>query len=254
MTMNNLNTLEITLINLDQSDQRRAKMVDSLAELGLTFSRFSAVDGRAEFARLSGTCARHKFERNVGRSVLPGELGVYHSHLTVWREFLKTGKELLLVLEDDVVFHSDFVPVLTLAIEHGTDWDFLKLNKIRAKQPIRQKKLGAYNLNAYLGPATGLGAYLIKRETIERLLPNMLPIRRPIDHELDRIFTHDFRHFGIEPFPSHVNDEGTSTITGKDFSNVKKKPAWQRLPSLVLRLVTTVRKLIYLLRKRRIFQ
>jgi len=158
-----------------------------------------------------------------------------------------------MVLEDDVVFHDDFVDALDIALENGKDWDFLKLNKIRAKQPIRQKHLGPYSLNAYIGPATGLGAYLIRRETIQRLLPVMKPITRPIDHELDRVHVHDFRHFGLEPFPSHVDDGNTSTITGSGFSDVHKFPWYRRLPLYGLKVSNLIGKLLYLYRTRRLY-
>jgi GR25 family glycosyltransferase involved in LPS biosynthesis len=96
-------------------------------------------------------------------------------------------------LEDDVVFGQDLMGALELALAHCRDWDVLKLNKIRAKQPVRQRRLGGYALNAYIGTATGMGAYLIQRHTVQQLLPVMLPIRRPIDHELDRVHVLDYR-------------------------------------------------------------
>jgi glycosyl transferase family 25 len=79
-----------------------------------------------------------------------------------------------------------------------------------------------------------------------RLLPVMLPVTRPIDHELDRIHVHDFRHFGLEPFPSHVDDGNESTITGVAFSAVKKFPWHRRLPLYALRWRNSFGKLAHL--------
>jgi glycosyl transferase family 25 len=108
-------------------------------------------------------------------------------------------------------------------------------------------------VNAYLGPATGLGAYLITRDLAARLLPAMLPVTRPIDHELDRIHVHDFRHFGLEPFPSHVDDGNDSTITGTGFAEVAK-PAWhRRLPMYGLRVRNLLGKLWHLARRGRLW-
>lgn len=230
-----MSALSIHLINLPRSTARRADMQARLAVLGLDYDVFEAVDGRADWDRLTASVDLTAFRRNVGREVLPGEIGAYHSHLGVWQRFLDGPKSVALVLEDDVVFHDDFKAALEVALEHVTAWDFLMLNKIRAKHPVRQARLGAYDLNAYIGPATGLGAYLITRDLAQRLLPGMLPITRPIDHELDRTHIHDFRHFGLEPFPSHVSDGNESTITGTGFAEVKKYPAWRRLPTYGLR-------------------
>ncbi|WP_305250888.1 hypothetical protein [Pseudotabrizicola sp.] len=122
----------------------------------------------------------------------------------------------------------------------------LKLNSIRTKLPVSQGKIGIFALNAYVGPATGTGAYLIKRETVEKLLPRMLPITRATDHEINRFFLHDFRLFGLEPFPSHVDDGNVSFITGVGSGELKKFRWYNRLPNYGLRAANYWRRLRYL--------
>lgn len=223
------------VINLPRSVSRREKMEAQLDAMALPFTLFPAIDGRAEWDRLAPLLDAPAFRRNTGREVMAGEIGCYHAHLAVWRDFLAGPAEVALVMEDDVVFHPEFRKALDAALSVRGAWDFLKLNRIRAKQPVCQGTVGQWQVNAYLGPATGLGAYLITRDLAARLLPAMLPVTRPIDHELDRIHVHDFRHFGLEPFPSHVDDGNESTITGSAFSAVKKFPWYRRLPMYGLR-------------------
>lgn len=237
------------VINLPRSVARRERTERQLQAMALPFTLFSAVDGRAEWDRLAPDLDGAAFARNVGRPVLPGEIGAYHSHLAVWRAFLDSPADVALVMEDDVVFHPEFRAAIDAALSVRGSWDFLKLNRIRAKQPIPQGRVGDWVLNAYLGPATGLGAYLITRDLAARLLPAMLPVTRPIDHELDRLHVHDFRHLGLEPFPSHVDDGNESTITGTGFAAVAK-PAWyRRLPMYGLRLSNQWGKLWHLARR-----
>lgn len=244
--------LGVWLINLPRSTERRAKMDLQLRSLPLGYTHFPAIDGRAEWDHLARDLSIDAFRRNVGREVLPGEIGCYHSHLGVWRALIASEHRIALVLEDDVVFLDDFLDALRLAIDHADEWDFLKLNKIRAKGPRRQGRIGPYVLNAYAGPATGLGAYLIKRELAERLLQEMLPITRPIDHELDLVHIHDFRHYGLEPFPSYVDDGKNSTITGNNFNAVQKWPAWRRIPTLWRRFRNRLSRWVYLARTGRL--
>lgn len=245
--------LAVRLINLPRSTVRRQQMQQRLSDLGLAYSLFPAIDGRAEQQRLYQQVDVAAFQRNVGRDVLPGEIGCYHSHIEVWRQFLASGDEVLLVLEDDVVFGPDFMNALHEALRIKASWDFLKLNKIRAQQPVPQGLVGPYRLNAYLGTATGFGAYLLKRETVQKLLPRMLPITRPIDHELDRIHVHQLRHFGLEPFPSHVRDDNQSTITGQSFNAVTKYPWYRRMPCYRLRLSNQLGRLLYLFKSGQIW-
>jgi glycosyl transferase family 25 len=253
MTQAHVDGLLVLLINLDRSDSRLSQMQQRLSKLGLHYERLSAVDGKLQWQRLKETVNITAFERNVGRDIMPGEIGCYHSHLQAWQQLLSSDAKTLLVLEDDVVFGADFLSALKLALVHSQSWDMLNLNKIRAKQPIRLFHLDAYALNAYVGPLTGMGAYLIHKEVAARLLPQMLPIELPIDLELDRVHKFDLRRYGLEPFPSAVQDNDESTITGLSFGMVKKYPWFKRFPVFGRRLTTLVGKTFYLLLKGRFF-
>jgi glycosyl transferase family 25 len=242
----NRSDLATWLINLPRATERRAKMEAQLASLPFNHRVFDGIDGKARETELLEKTDIAAFERNMGRKILIGGIGCYNSHLEVWREFLASGKQVALVIEDDVVFHDDFIEAIDLALEAQVHWDFLKLNCIRAKLPVPQGKIGLYTLNAYVGPATGTGAYLIKRETAERMLPKMLPVTRATDHEINRFFLHDFRLFGLEPFPSHVDDGNVSYIAGVGHSDLKKFRWFRRLPNYRLRLGNYFRRFIWL--------
>lgn len=241
--------LAVYLINLPRSTDRRATMEARLAQLGLPYTLVPGVDGRQEWDRLAPTVDMEDFSRRTGREVLPGDAGCYHAHLTAWQAFLDSGAQVALIMEDDVVFHPEFLAAVSEALRVRDQWDYVQLNCIRAKQPVRQAHVGQWRLNAYLGPATGMGAYLITRDLVLRLLPKMLPIRMPIDRETDRSHVHDFRHYGLEPFPSHVDDGGESTITGSNFKGLKKRVWYRRLPSYTTRIGNLFGKIVHLARR-----
>ena len=244
--------LAVWLINLDRDTDRRAAMERQLDALGLPFTRFAAIHGKDHEARLLRDADPVAYARNMGQSLLPGKLGVYASHLAVWEAFLASDQKIALILEDDVVFHDDFLAALDAGLAGAAHWDTLRFNCIRAKLPIRQGRLGDYDLNAYLGPFTGNAAYLIKREVAARLLPRLRPQTRALDHELNRFFLHDFRQFGLEPFASHVDDGGASSITGTGFALVEKPPRHRRLPHYGLKLGNYLRRGWWLLKRGRL--
>lgn len=237
--------LSIWIISLPQSMKRRERLVAQLSRINLRYKLFEAIDGRSKWASLKSSVDTPAFERNTGRRVMKGEIGCYQSHLKVWAELVASSSEVGLVLEDDIVFDEDFTEALAAALSVTEKWDILKLSRVRAKLPVRQFKIGKWHVNAFIGPATGTGAYLIKREVAQRLLPNMIPITRPIDHEIDRSHVHKIRHFGMVPFPSYTDDGDVSTITGIDFCKVKKFAKWQRLPNYFLRWQNFFGKLIH---------
>jgi glycosyl transferase family 25 len=244
--------LMVLLINLPRSTERRERMELRLAALGLAYEVLPAVDGRARWNELKSSVDLRAFQRHAGSDVLPGEIGCYHSHLQAWQRLLASDKDTLLVLEDDMVFHGDFLEALRIALRGRDHWDMLKLAKIRAKQPVCQGLLGPYRLNACIGAFTGFGAYLIQREAAQRLLPQLLPIRAPIDRELEQVHHHNFRHFSLEPFPAHPQDEGQSTITGERFSNVKRYPLSRRWTKYAEQTRNLFGRVFYLARRGRL--
>lgn len=244
--------LTAVVINLDRAHERMARMQAELDRISLSFSRFSAIDGRAEWERIQQLVDIDRFQRHVGGGVMPGEIGCYLSHLEVWKIYQHSSIDALLILEDDVRFEANFIEAVRLAVANHASWDILKLNKIRAKQPVTQYRWGKWSVNAYLGPSTGMGAYLIKPSVIRKLLPDMLPITNPIDRELDLIHKHDLRVFGMEPFPSWVDDGGRSTITGNQFSDSLKYRWYKRLPCYTFRLSNLFKRITYLYRMKRL--
>lgn len=240
--------LGVWLINLPHDADRRGRMEAQLAAMGLDYSLFPAIDGRAEEARLLERADPAAYARNMGAPLLPGKLGVYASHLAVWEEFLASPHNAALILEDDVVFHDDFLEALDVALAASDQWDIIRFNCIRAKLPVTQAQLGRYRLNAYIGPFTGNAAYLIHRDVARKLMPGLWPQTRALDHELNRFFLHEYRQLGLEPWSSHPDDGGTSTITGTGFGLVKKFKWYRRLPHYRLKAANYFRRAFWLMR------
>lgn len=238
----------IWLINLDRDTDRLARMQRQLDAMGLAYTRFAAIDGRAQAQQLARRVDAAAYARNMGQNVTPGHVGCYASHVAVWEMLAASPYTVGLILEDDVVFHADFLDSLDAALAGAAHWDTLRFNCIRAKLPVSQGRLGSYKLNAYAGPFTGNAAYLIKRDLAARLAPAFWPQTRAHDHEMNRFFHYNFRQYGLEPFSSHVDDGGISTITGTGFDQVRKFPWYRRLPHYRLKAGNYVRRAWWLAR------
>ena len=245
--------LGIWLINLPRDKARLTKMQSQLYGMGLSAQLSPAIDGQAEKIKLLRKADSNAYMRNMGTPILPGKLGVFSSHVAVWQAFLKSQYKVALILEDDVVFHDGFLEALDTALANHDLWDLLRFNKIRAKLPITQARLGHYKLNAYLGPFTGNAAYLIHRDIADRLSTGVWPQTRALDHELNRFFIHNYRQLGLEPWQSHPDDGGMSTITGKDFALVMK-PHWtKRIPYYLLKACNYLRRSLWLAKRGMLF-
>ncbi|MBQ1203704.1 MAG: glycosyltransferase family 25 protein, partial [Loktanella sp.] len=150
--------LGIWLINLDRDTDRLAGMQSQLDALGLEYTRFPAIYGKDRAGELATRVDADAYARNMGQTISPGHMGCYASHVAVWEAFATSDATVALILEDDVIFHDDFLESLDLALAQAAHWDMLRFNCIRAKLPVCQKRLGRYRLNAYIGPFTGNAA------------------------------------------------------------------------------------------------
>ena len=239
----------VWLINLDKDANRRVAMETQLTKMGLSYTRFAAIYGKDNVAALSERADTVAYATNMGSTILPGKMGCYASHVAVWELFLASDKKIALILEDDVVFHGDFLESLDAALAGSHHWDTLRFNCIRAKLPIPQGRLGRYTLNLYAGPFTGNATYLLHRHAAAKIIPNIWPQTRAFDHELNRFFRHNFRQAGLTPFSSHVDDGNESSITGTGFGLVHK-PHWtKRLPHYRLKAANYGRRITWLLRQ-----
>jgi glycosyl transferase family 25 len=161
--------LGIWLINLDRDADRLARMQRQLDAMGLAYTRFPAIYGKDRADELAQHVDAAAYARNMGQTILPGKMGCYASHVAVWEAFVASDAKVALILEDDVVFHDDFLDSLDTALAGADHWDTLRFNCIRAKLPVSQGRLGPYRLNAYVGPFTGNAAYLLHKDVAQRL-------------------------------------------------------------------------------------
>lgn len=239
----------IYVISLARAVSRRERLAQEFASLGYDYEIFEGVDGRAEYDRLLALTDASAWARNMGAPLSAGHLGCYASHVALWAKIGAGAAPYALVCEDDVHFLPPFKEALAQGLSAAGDWDILRFSCIRAKGKLRQKRLGGFDLNAYWGPFTGNGCYLITRETAAKLAAAFYPIRRAHDHELNRFFVYDIKLMGLEPFAAPPMDQGESFITGIQMAEAKKFKKSRRLPYYAQKAGNYLRRIVWLARR-----
>lgn len=129
--------LQINYINLSHRRDRNYRMIDELARVGLTAER---VEGKLpnEFDLTSP-----KLQVMANRT--KGAIGCHYSQVTCMQSALDNGKHSM-VLEDDLVFCSDFQDRLKLIEEFTNthDWDIIWLGATFHKEPTWHKSRGKH--------------------------------------------------------------------------------------------------------------
>jgi len=127
-----------------------------------------------------------KLELNAPIRMSRAEVAVARSHINVWRMVAASNHEYVIILEDDVWFHSGFTRHLDQVWAEVFDkcdkngrFDVLYVSYLEAKHGAPK----AFLSNNVFRPVRGLwhlSGYVLSREGAEKLL-RLLPCRGPID-------------------------------------------------------------------------
>jgi glycosyl transferase family 25 len=182
-----LSAIPVFVINLDGSQNRMDMISARLAAQKVAFHRVPAVDGRK--LDLSGLADDDACRREMGRSIQPGEVGCYLSHLKAMRAFVESGAEYGVVLEDDAIPTADFAPTLAalvpfLQANRHLQVDAINLGASDFKYATRIAKVGEVAvLRAHRFPMLAT-AVLWSRAGAESLLRDHDIVRYPWDNFL----------------------------------------------------------------------
>ncbi len=199
--MTNHPSLQAYVINLDGAAKRWKHIQRIFAEAEMTFERVAGIDGKTlQWEPSQYHEPSYRFLH--GRVTNPSELGCYLSHLAALRRFLEGDAKFALICEDDITFGPDLPNVLEAALARPLLWNILRLSGLSDGHPLRVDRVwGDYFFCISLDRIKGAGAYLIDRKAAQVFATQLLPMKLPYDHAIDREWFYHLRAAAILPFP-----------------------------------------------------
>ncbi|MBL1376132.1 glycosyltransferase family 25 protein [Zobellella iuensis] len=215
--------IKIVVINLPSSFERREYVSRRLAELGLTYTLFSAVNGRENTDPDLALYDDRKRLFEKGHSLTLGERGCFASHRGVWQLSVKE-KANILVLEDDVELSADLPSILHECSALLDDYHYIRLGRGTAKHSLKflpkwkvERDVDEqHRLVKYLRGPSCAHAYIITPVAAERFLSHSKKWWWPVDDYMDMEYLNGQCNYGIEP--PLVNQRGVAS----DIGGVKK--------------------------------
>ena len=205
--------MRIIVINLDHDSGRRARIERRLAELGLPWERFSAVDGRRlepHHERLIDQAAHAA----RGLEFSPGAIGCWLSHREAQRMVAEGTEPMALILEDDIAIADDLPEVLA-RIERGAAgrFDVIRLHRYKMHRMfVPVHRIGDAAIGFVRPTDSGAQAYVITREAAGRLVASIPRMVQLADHALYEHWTHGLIVCSIDPPVVRHDDQGRSSI------------------------------------------
>jgi glycosyl transferase, family 25 len=213
--------IDVIVISMKRSTERRAKISAHLEALGIPFKIFEAIDGdelsQAERDQIAPPSAW--WRSHCRRDALPGEVGCALSHINLIHA--NVGREFFCVLEDDAVP----TPGLLQFLDENTlralpQFDTLRLYSSPAMQVPKYPAwklatVGNYSVCAVIVLGSSTSAQIHSHIGASKIISNITTINSPID---DILYIHPqipgFRVLEVRPgVVDHVGAD--STIYGR---------------------------------------
>jgi len=189
-------SMNIFVVNLKRSKDRKASMERQLECLGFPYSFIEAVDGKAltdEDLRRLDLGIYPPWPSFNARRLSRAEIGCILSHLSIYQRIIDECIDLACILEDDAVFKDNIRNTLIRVIEQleHSDIELLMLGHFirypfdRLRRPAFFSKKNRdsidYRIASPIEPPMGSHAYIIKRSAAIKLLEQAYPLRMPMD-------------------------------------------------------------------------
>lgn len=204
--------IQILVISLERSVDRRAKVEQEMKKTSLSWSFLNAVDGSA----LKNPPIEYKSRKVrwlLGHDLTANEIGCYLSHKEAWRYCVEKNVPTL-IFEDDFVLMPNFHVVVSYLL-NNEKLDFVRLQGLY-EVPFRVLgEIDGSSLAKNAGDAVGATAYWIKPETAKKLIDASSEIYEPVDHFLEHHQKHGLSFLAIRPYPVDIT-RAKSTIDDRN--------------------------------------
>lgn len=164
--------MRMFVINLARAKDRRQRISQQFAKVGLKPEFHEAVDGRRLTAEHYAEVDRRTRRRMGLRPQADGSIANWLSQRQVMREIVENGPETAAIFEDDAELAPELPSVLAALEQRPISFDIVKLNRrtpSKAFIPYKQLKTG-HNIGRIRYHDFGTEGYVITRDAARRFL------------------------------------------------------------------------------------
>ena len=237
--------MKVFVINLARACERRRRMEEQFASLGLEATFHPAFEVR-EFTPETYAKVDRETRRRMGLwPQADAEIACWMSHHQIMQEIVENGPETAAILEDDAGLSADLPKVLGALERRPFAFDVIKLNRRSLKKifiPCERLQTG-HRVGRIRYSDYGSEGYVITRDAARHFLENTPRMMREIDQALSRFWESGLNVFYIDP-PVVSHDEQDDSQIERDRKLARKKQmsadgvmyvTWRRVVSAFVR-------------------
>jgi GR25 family glycosyltransferase involved in LPS biosynthesis len=191
--------VEIVVISLPNATERRRKIDAQFEGTGLKWTYF---DAHTSLKHSGLRYDPNEAKKRFGRTLSAPEIAICSSQVAALSDFLERGStEYVLVLEDDVIFDTDFPldQFCAFCSEQGIDYI-----RLFGKHYAKAVRLGFFfdrSILRYKSSPAGAQAYLMSKAGTRKFLERYRSIDTTVDLAMDRFWDLRLPIYSIFPYP-----------------------------------------------------
>ena len=193
--------IDIFVINLKSSVERKQHITEQLNTLNTQFHIFPAVNGRDAEQNILSMYNDKLSQAYRCKSLSKGQLGCYASHYLLWQKCVELNKPII-ILEDDIVFDkSNFTEFYKLASTFDVKYECIRLFSHRRRKVCIQdvEKIDKLTIHrANKGHMSGMG-YFLTPCGAKKFLQHSEKWYMAVDIYMDRFWIHGVEPYGVTP-------------------------------------------------------
>lgn len=224
----------VIVISLQRSQDRRQRISERLATLGLPFRFFDAIEGKLlDAERLPAYDGRRR-RLFFGRDLTASEIGCLMSHRGVCDQMIAENMPVALVLEDDAILQDDLPETLARVMDEQqkTGWDmvrFLGTEKIKRQVRPLLPLCHGYSLCRVYGTPGGAYGYLMTQSGARKIRRAMESNYVPVDVVHGQSWKTGAEVYGVVPSPILPDYDIASTMPDSRFQKTKALRGWEKI-------------------------
>lgn len=176
-----MNYWPIFILSLPGEEVRRAPLLQSLANMGISYELINGIDGRKGIPdRWNSEIDRASANHNFGRDLTDGEFACALSHREIYRQIGTRGLPGAVVLEDDAIVGTQFAAFVKQKLYQSAALMMLDHSHARVAGPSFDLMPGVEMRHLTL-PSCLTTAYSISTDAAQTLLKAASPVCCPAD-------------------------------------------------------------------------
>lgn len=243
--------MRVFVINLARAKDRRKRIQQQFASVGLEPEYYEAIDGRHLTEEHYAEVDRLERRRRGLKPQPDGCIANWLSQRQVMREVVENGPETIAILEDDAELSPDFPRVLAALECCHVSFDIVKLNRRRPSKafiPYKQLSTG-HKIGRVRYHDSGTEGYVITRDAARHFLKTTPKMMWELDQAINSYWENGMNVYYLDPpvvFHAGMND--SQIAVGHKLSRKLRRKAEHPAMTLCRRTPWFIRR--YLSRRR----